>query len=65
MFGLKTCDFPAKNVSRSKVTANHTKRGRRANVSMCIRVCAHTCVCDYTKFTECKTEIYKAKPQSL
>lgn len=58
MFGLKTCDFPAKNASSSKVTANHTKRGRR--VRKC--VCAHACVCDYRKFTECKTEIYKAKP---
>lgn len=27
MFGLKTYDSPAKNVSSSKVTANHTKRG--------------------------------------
>lgn len=41
MFGLKTCDFPAKNASSSKATANHTKRGRRVCV-MCVRVCVCT-----------------------
>lgn len=39
MFGLKTCDFPAKNVSTSKATANHTKWRRRACV--CVWVCVH------------------------
>lgn len=32
------------------------------SVCMCAGMCAHARACDYRKFTECKTEIYKAKP---
>lgn len=64
MFGLKTCDFTAKNASSSKETANHIMRegGGCAGVSVRSRKCTLSCICDYRKFTECITEIYKAKP---
>lgn len=50
---------------QSNLPTTPREGGGCANVCMCIRMCVHTCVCDYRKFTECKTEIYKAKPQSL
>jgi len=55
LFGFKTCNLPAKNVSSSKVTANHRSEE-------CVCVCACVCVrmhlrlctcmrmCDYRKF---------------
>lgn len=68
MFGLQTYNFPAKNASSSKVTGSHIKRERErgrewVSVQMCLCASTHVHVhWDYRKFTECKTEIYKAKP---
>lgn len=36
MFGLKTCDFLARNARSSKVTANRTREG-----GGCVNVCVH------------------------
>lgn len=49
MFGLKTCDFPAKNASSSKVTANRTERGRRACEYVYVHLRAHTSMPMVTK----------------
>ena len=49
MFGLKTCDFPARNVCSSRATANRTKKTKQSCVCLCVCPCVCVCVIHYKR----------------